>query len=61
MHRVFLTGKPSIAFRQAPSLKQRLIKWASKEVPFPSVTTELPGYYKFEHPKRGENVSLALC
>ena len=47
---------PSITFRQAPNLKQRLVKSTLKALPFQNlqdVVQEEPGCYKFEHPKKG--------
>ena len=60
MHRVFPTGKPSIAFRQALDLKQRLTR-STLKMPFHNDTgMYLSGCYKCEHPKKEETMRHAL-
>ena len=47
---------PSIVFRQAPNLRQRLVKSAFKTLPYQNgeyVENIRPGSYKFNHPARG--------
>ena len=47
---------PSITFRQAPNLKQRLVKSTLKALPFQNLEdmrVQEPGCYKFDHPRRG--------
>ena len=47
---------PSVVFRQAPNLKQILVKSALRELPFLDCSDrdgDVPGCYKHNHPNRG--------